>query len=48
MLMVQDLQVKFLDVVETMAQPKAGMVKLLKQLWKLSKTPGGIRRPHLL
>jgi crotonobetainyl-CoA:carnitine CoA-transferase CaiB-like acyl-CoA transferase len=41
----QDPQVKFLDVVETMDHPKAGPIKLLKQPWELSATPGGIRTP---
>jgi crotonobetainyl-CoA:carnitine CoA-transferase CaiB-like acyl-CoA transferase len=41
----QDPQVKFLDVLETMNHPKAGPIKLLKQPWKLSKTPGGIKLP---
>ena len=41
----QDPQVKFLEVVETMDHPKAGPIKLLKQPWKLSATPGGIKTP---
>jgi CoA:oxalate CoA-transferase len=43
--MFQDPQVKFLDLVETIDHPKAGPIKLLKQPWELSATPGGIKMP---
>lgn len=40
-----DPQVKALEIVKTVNHPKIGKVKVLKQPWKLSVTPGGIRLP---
>jgi crotonobetainyl-CoA:carnitine CoA-transferase CaiB-like acyl-CoA transferase len=41
----QDPQVKAMGIVKTVKHPKVGSIKLLKQPWTLSETPGGIRLP---
>jgi crotonobetainyl-CoA:carnitine CoA-transferase CaiB-like acyl-CoA transferase len=40
-----DPQVKVLDIVKTVNHAKVGKIKVLKQPWNLSATPGGIRLP---
>lgn len=41
----QDPQVKAMGIVKTVKHPKTGNIKVLKQPWNLSVTPGGIKLP---